>query len=208
MFVLGGDFTSGPGFLTAELFTVMIPLVMLSLGIGMGAGATAGEEQEHTIDLLLANPLSRRRVVVEKFLAVLAALAAVGAMLCGVLWVGASMLDMGIGIGRLAAATAGAVLLGAAFAAVALAVGCTTGRKPVAVGVAVSLALAGFLVNSLAPMVEAFQPWRKLTLFYQYIGADPLRHGLPAGHAAVLAAVTLAAAAAAVAGFARRDLGT
>ena len=50
----------------------MVPLLLLIAAIGAGARATAGEEERGTLDLLLANPISRRRLVLEK----LAALAA------------------------------------------------------------------------------------------------------------------------------------
>jgi ABC-2 type transport system permease protein len=200
------DFTSAAGFLTAELFSLMVPLVLVVLGVSFGAGATAGEEERKTIDLLLANPIPRWRVVAEKLLALVTALIGAGAVLLGALWAGVALLDMGIGVDRLAAGVAGAVLLGLCLGTLALAVGCATGRRGLAAGTAAAVALAGWLVNSLAPMVEALQPWRKLTLFYQYLGHDPLRTGFDLGAAAVLVAVAVVLALAALAAFDRRDL--
>jgi ABC-2 type transport system permease protein len=202
------DFTSGAGFLNAELFSLTVPLVLVVLGISFGAGATAGEEERKTIDLLLANPLPRWRVVAEKLLALVVALVAIGAVLLATLCTGVALLGMGVGIDRLAAGVAGAVLLGLCLGTLAMAVGCATGRRGLAAGVAAAVALAGWLVNSLAPMVEGLAPWRKLTLFYQYLGHDPLRTGLDLGNAAVLVAVAVLLALAALAAFDRRDLAT
>jgi ABC-2 type transport system permease protein len=115
---------------------------------------------------------------------------------------------MGIGLGRLLAATAGAVLLGLCFGGVALAVGCATGRRALAAAAAAGLAIAGFLVNSLSALAEALKPWRPLTLFYQYASNDPLRNGLDGANAAVLLAFAAVMALAALAAFQRRDLAT
>ena len=202
------DFTTGAGFLTAELFSLVVPLVMVTIGIGFGARATAGEEERKTIDLLLANPLPRRRLVTDNLLALAAALAVVGLVLAAVLWAGTTMLDMGVGLGGVAAATGSAALLGLAFGTIALAVGCATGRRALAAAVAAALALAGWLVDSLAPLVAALEPWRKLTLFYQYLEHDPLRNGFDPANAAVLVAVAAVMALVATVAFQRRDLAT
>jgi ABC-2 type transport system permease protein len=56
-------------------------------------------------------------------------------------------------------------------------------------------------------MVASLQPYRKLSLLYYYIGADPLRNGLNVGHAAVLAGVSALLLAVAMVVFQRRDVG-
>ncbi len=65
------DYTSAVGYLNSELFSFMVPLLLLIAAIGAGARATAGEEERGTLDLLLANPISRRRLVLDKLAALL-----------------------------------------------------------------------------------------------------------------------------------------
>jgi len=60
----------------------------------------------------------------------------------------------------------------------------------------------------LAPLVEALEPWRKLSLFYQYLEHDPLRNGFDPANAAVLVAVAAVMALVATVAFQRRDLAT
>ncbi|MGZ4410309.1 MAG: ABC transporter permease subunit, partial [Gaiellaceae bacterium] len=50
------DYVSGAGYLGSELFSLMIPLLLLVAAIGAGSRAIAGEEESGTLDLLLANP--------------------------------------------------------------------------------------------------------------------------------------------------------
>ena len=139
------DFTSGAGFIQAELYSLVVPLVLIALAISFGAGATAGEEEHKTVDLLLATPVTRGRVVVHKLLALVTGSVLVGLALTAMLWVGSMFQDMGIGLDRLLAATASAVLLGLCFGGVALAVGCASGRRALAAAAAAGLAIAGFL---------------------------------------------------------------
>jgi ABC-2 type transport system permease protein len=202
------DFTSGAGFMQAELFSLLVPLALIALAVSFGAGATAGEEERKTVDLLLAAPVTRGRVVVEKFLALVTGTVLVGLALVAALWAGSAVQDMSIGVDRLVAATASAVLLGLCFGGVALAVGCATGRRAWAAAAAAGLAIAGFLVNSLSSMAEGLERWRPLTLFYQYASNDPLRNGLDLGDAAVMLAVATVRGLAALIAFQRRDLAT
>jgi beta-exotoxin I transport system permease protein len=200
------DFTSGAGFINAELFSLMVPLLLLALGIAFGAAATAGEEERKTIDLLLANPIPRRRVVVEKLVAIIAVLAVLAGIAWATLSVGAAVLDMGVGPGALAAVTASALLLGICFATVAVAVGAATGRRAVAAAVASALAAGAYLLNALSPLVAGLKPWRWASLFYHYIGYDPLRQGLALDHVLVLVGVGVLMTAVAAVAFERRDL--
>ena len=202
-----GDFTTGPGYLTAEMFGFVVPLVLLSVGISFGSGATAGEEERRTADLLLANPLSRTRLVLEKAGAMWAALGLVGAVLALVLWAGAALLDMGVAASGVLAASAGAVLLGALYGAVALAVGCASGRRWLGAGVATALAMGAYLLNSLAPLVEGLDRWRGLSPFDWYAGGEQLT-GVQPGGLGLLLVVAGAATGLAVVAFNRRDIGT
>jgi ABC-2 type transport system permease protein len=200
------DYTSGAGYLGSELFSFMVPLLLLVAAIGVGARATAGEEERGTLDLLLANPLSRRRLVLEKAGALAAELALLGAVLWLSLLAGVEAVSMDVSAAHLAAATASATLLAFAFGAIALLVGALTGRRGAATGLTAAGAVLAYLVSSLATLVGFLEPAREASPFYHYAASDPLRHGLALGHVAFLVILGLAAVAAAVAAFERRDL--
>ena len=200
------DYSSAAGYLGIELFSLMVPLLLLVAAIGNGAGAIAGEEERGTLSLL-ANPVSRRRVVLEKAFALVLELAAIGLVLWLALWVGAVVVGMDISVGHLAAATVGAVLLAIAYGQIAILVGAATGRRSLAIGVTAAAGVAGYLLNGLAPLVDALDVPQKLSPFYHYAVGDPLRHGL-SWHMLVLVGIALAAIALAPAAFSRRDVAT
>jgi ABC-2 type transport system permease protein len=200
------DYTSGAGYLGSELFSFMVPLLLLVAAIGAGARAIAGEEEQGTLDLLLANPISRSRLVLEKLGALVVELAVLAIVLLVALAVGTRLADMGIGIGRLASATFDATLLALLYGVLALLIGCGSGRRGAAIAVPTALAVAAYLVNALAALVNALEPAQKASPFYHYVAGDPLRHGLALDHTAFLAAAVVVLAALAPVALTRRDL--
>lgn len=200
------DYGSAAGYLGSELFSFMVPLLFLVAAIGAGARAIAGEEERGTLDLLLANPLSRNRLVLEKLAALVVELAFLGAVLWLSLAIGTALTAMEIGLTNLAAATFAAALLALLFGVLAVLVGSATGRRGLALAVPAAAAVAAYLVNALAAIVGALEPVRPLSPFYHYAAGDPLRHGLTLDHTMALVIVTAVLAAIALPVFSRRDL--
>ena len=204
----GGDFdwASPTGYLGRELFSFMVPLLLLVAAIGGGASSIAGEEERGTLDLLLAHPVSRLRVALEKLAAMVIEVAGLGLVFLIALWIGARAVTMHVAAVNLASATLNAVLLAVAFGAVAFMLGATFGRRAVATGVTSAAAVGAYLVNALAPLVDALTGIQKASPFYQYAAGDPLRHGFQPVHALLLLALAVAASLIALVGFSRRDL--
>lgn len=202
----GSDLSTPAGYLNIELFTFMLPLIVMAITIAIGAAATAGEEERGTLKLLLANPVPRWRIVVEKA----AGAAALAAVLCAGVWVSlaaaARLIDVDIALERVAAALASVWLLACAIGAVAMLVGALTGRRTLSIAAALGVAILGFFLNALAPLSDVLEPWRAFSPHYHYIGYDPLRNGLVLEHALILAAISVVVVALAAFAFERRDL--
>lgn len=202
------DIASGPGYLRAQLFGLMLPLLVLVFAIARGADLVAGEEERGALDLTLALPVSRRRVVLEKAAGLGGLVLLLGLVMWLVLTPADLLFGMGIGAGRVAAAVLMVVLLGWAGGALALAAGCARGRKGMALAVAAGVMVASYLLTGLARLVSGLAPARPLSLFHHYGGGDALVEGLDPVGALVLLAVTGGLVALAAWGFERRDVGT
>jgi ABC-2 type transport system permease protein len=200
------DFTSAAGYLGTELFSFVVPLLLLIAAVAAGSNAIAGEEERGTLELLLSLPVSRRRVTLEKLAALATESVALGLVLWLGLWIGAKIAGMHISAAHLAAATASAVALAVAYGAIALLVGCATGRRGLAIAVSAAAAVAAYLVDSLAPLAHAANTLRPLSPFYHYGGVEALRHGLEPLHLLVLLGIAVVATAGAVVAVERRDL--
>lgn len=201
------DITSPDGYLNSQLFSLLVPILLLIFSINLGSGYIAGEEGRGTLDLLLSNPITRTRVLAQKLAAMVVATAALGVVLWLSIVIGALMVDMDIRALRVLEACVSGVLLGTAFGAVALALGAATGKRGIAIGVSGAVALVAYLINSMAPLVEGLEQAVKVSPFHYYIGADPLANGLDPVHVAVLVLVTTALSLFANYAFNRRDLG-
>lgn len=201
-----GEFLTAEGFLHGELYSAMLPIIFLIFTIMRGAAATAGEEQGGTMDLVLSVPISRSRVVVDKFLAMVALTAGLALSLVVVELIGNLLVDMGLSIEGIIAVNLGVVLLALLFGALAMAIGSWTGRRTIAAGAAAGAAVAAFFINGLAPLVPALETPQKFSPFYWFLDSKPLSNGFAWGQLVLLTGVTLVLFSVAVWAFRRRDI--
>lgn len=203
------DISTPAGYLQTELFSLMLPGLVLIYAILLGTGAVAGEEERHTLDLLLANPVTRTRFVLEKAGGVALLLFGVTLVLWLGLWIGAQAVDMTIGAGKLLAATLGAGLLALLFGSLGLALGAVTGYRARSAGIAAAVAVVSYVVDVFGTVVGWLEPLRPISPFYHATGTNPLTSGFDAarfGHIALLLAIAAGLALYAAWSFNRRDL--
>jgi ABC-2 type transport system permease protein len=200
------DITSPVGYLWSQVFALMAPLLLLIFSIGAGAFAVAGEEERGTLDLLLAQPVRRRDYVLERFLALGTLVLQLTLVVLFTVAIGSALVDLEIGFDKLVAASASVGLLALLFGTVALAVGSVRPGRVPAIAVASGLAVVSWLLDGLAQVVDALEPWRPLSPYYQALGHNPLREGVPLGGWAILIGLTALFAVVAAAALERRDL--
>ncbi len=200
------DYVSGAGYLGSELFSLMVPLLFVIAAVSSGAGAIAGEEERGTLELLLSQPVTRRRIALAKLLSTTTEVALLAAVLAVSLSIGARIFGLDVSSWNILAASMTAGALALTFGAVAFLVGAATGKKAVAIGLAAAAAVAAYLVNALASLVSALEPLQKVSPFYHYAAGDPLRQGLAASHLLFLLTFAVIAAAAGIVAFDRRDI--
>jgi ABC-2 type transport system permease protein len=202
----GGDMSTPKGWYQIETFGLMAPISVMVVAIAIGAGALAGEEARRTMGLLLANPIRRSRIVLEKSWAMVLYAAAMGFVTFAGVALGSVLGGLGMDIGNIAATCLLQTLIGLAFGALALALSAGTGRTTVAIFGAVGAALGFHLLNSLAQINEAVAAWARFSPFHYYLGSDPLSNGMDWGHGALLAALAASLIVLSVVLFHRRDI--
>lgn len=202
-----GEFDA-TGFLKGELFSFMLPILLLVFAIGRGADTIAGEEERGTMEVLLTHPVPRRRILLEKAAAIGIGLAILCAVILVALLLGTFAIGMDVAPGRIAGMVLMLFLVALFFGALALALGALRPRRGVALGIAAAVGVAGFLVQTISRIVERVEAIRWISPFHYYNGANPLVEGVDWVHALVLLVATLALVALAAWGFERRDVGT
>lgn len=202
----GADYSRPAGFYHGEIFSILAPVAVAVVAIGMAARALAGEERERTMGLLLANPLSRARVVLGKAIAM--ALMVVGA--CGVTFLGVVAGDLLGGTDLVYSNVAAISIHLAAFSvlmgAVALFAGALTGVSRIAVATGTIVLTVSYAVASFLPLSETWGGWAKASPFYYYASHMPLDNGFAWGYLGVLAAASAVFVGLSVWAFQRRDL--
>jgi ABC-2 type transport system permease protein len=200
------DFGNAVTYLNGELFSFMTPLFVMIFAIALAAAQIAGEEENGTLSLLLAYPVSRTRLLLQKYAVLVAGTVA----LCAAHLATMAIANMAIGLdmptGDLIGAHVSLLLLGLAVGTVAFATGAATGKRGLTIAVGAAVGIVAYLLNIVAQLVESLFWIRRLSLFYYYGGAEPLRLGLRPAYAAVLLAVTVGAALVAWFSFERRDV--
>jgi ABC-2 type transport system permease protein len=101
--------TTGTGFLNAELFTLMLPLLFVIFGILRGARGLAGEEEAGTLDLLLVTPLSTTGLLLGEALALTVSLLTLGAAVVVATALGSDVFDLQVSLASAAAGAAACV---------------------------------------------------------------------------------------------------
>jgi len=207
MFAMSGaDMSTPTGYVQIELLSFMGPMLLLIYTITAGSGAIAGEEDRHTLDLLLANPVGRTRIVLEKLAAMAAGTALLAAVTAVALLAEGATAGMDLPAGNVMAAMAHMGLLALVFGSLALAIGAGTGHASASRAVPAIVAVVAYVINGLGPIVSWLGPIQRYSPFYQYAGHDPLRNGLSVPAVLVALATVAVLAGIAVAAFRRRDV--
>jgi ABC-2 type transport system permease protein len=202
----GGDIATPEGWFQVEIFGMMAPIAVMVVTVLIGARALAGEEEKRTMGLLLANPIPRSTVVLEKVITMVVYAFAVGLAIFAGVALGSVLGGLGLSVSNIAATCLLMTLVGLAFGALALLVGAASGRVKVAVFTSVGAGIALHVLNALLPLNDSLIGYAKWSPFYYYLSSDPLNNGMHWGHGAVLAGLALLLTAMAVVLFERRDL--
>lgn len=199
-------YTTGPGFLDTELFSLTVPLLLIGVGVTFAAAATAGEEERGTADLLWSLPLRRSTGLLAKAAAMAAAIAVPALLVAIGVLVGAGPAGLEVEWGNVVAAAAMNAALALVFGGIGILVGAATGSRAAAMGTAVAAAIAAFLLEALAPLADWLEPWRWLSPFAWASRESPIIAGMDWPMVGVLIGVTALLVAASLPVFARHDI--
>ena len=105
------DMLSPAGYLQATVFSLIGPLLVLMCAVTLAAGTIATPEEDGGMELLLANPLSRKAFASQRLLAAATVITLVAAVPWILLSILVPTIGMDVPLGNVAAASAGLVVL-------------------------------------------------------------------------------------------------
>ncbi|HEX5370830.1 MAG TPA: ABC transporter permease subunit [Dehalococcoidia bacterium] len=200
------DYGTPQGFLSGELLS-WAPLVLVVFAVMGGTSALAGEEANGTMDLLLAQPISRVRLALEKLVALLVATLAICAIIYAGFLISVPFVDINIGLDDLLAGTLNLVPLVLLFESFSMWAGVALPSRGVATGLSVAVAVASYFFYYLGNLVDALHPLRWTSVFYHYHGTEVLSDGINWAGVLLLCSLYVLFAVWALYLFQQRDIG-
>ena len=193
------------GYLSARYFG-WVDVLLIVYAVIQGTGAIAGEESGGTMDLLLAQPITRRDVVLQK----VAATVIGGALIIAIGWLGFALsipfVRIDVSLADTAIASANMFPITLLFFALSLCAGAVAPSRGVASAIAIGLATAWYFISILANGVESLHNLRYATPFYYYGSGASLVHGIDWWHVGLLLGASAALLALTIHAFGRRDV--
>ena len=168
--LLGGstDFFSPIGYINSQIYFIMLPLLLGIVAIGQGSSIVAKEEQDKTIEGLLARPVSRSKLLLSKAFSAIAILTIITAVSHLAIVIVASIVSLDVSIYAMTQATFVCYLMCLSFGSVAFLLTATGKAKGASVGVATFIAFGGYIIASLAGTVSWLSAPSKLFPFNYY----------------------------------------
>lgn len=202
------DFFSPIGYLNSQVFFLMLPLLLTMLAVALGASLIAREEQDGTLETLLARPVSRSGLLTGKVVAGTLILAVVSAVAAVTVVVSAHLFDLdAVPSSAIALATFNSFLLAYATGAVAFLLAATGRARSAAIGIAAFIGFAGYIIESLAGTVHWLSGPSKALPFHYFQSEAILRQTYHWIDALFFVAVIAACGILSYIAFRRRDLG-
>lgn len=195
---------SAEQYLSAELFSLILPFALAIFALRAVAAAIAGAQERGHLDVLLSAPISRRKLVIATFAAIAVELAVILAAAWALTCLGSLAAGADLDAGLAAAGYANVWPLAIFSAGVAMLVTGVSQHAGTVTGVASGVIVAMYVLDLLARLSDSVEPFRWLSAFNYYgtaavDGIDPL----------AFAGLTIAGLMLAAAGtilFDRRDL--
>jgi len=189
------------GFIGIQWFSTLV--LLLSIYAIVQASGWAADDQEGRLELIVAQPVSRTRVVIERLGALLVAGAVVAGLSSVALVLGASVADIPIDVQHVALGTGLAVAVVFAFGGLGAA---GVGWRPrMTVTLLGAVAVTSYFVQTLAPLFD-WPGWVSDLSIYALYG-DPVSGTVDFVRSCALVGIGVVGSLVALAAMSRRDIG-
>ncbi len=202
----GADMATASGYLTGEMYSIVVPFTVMFVAASSAARAFGGEMENETIGLVLSTPTRRTRLATDKVLAMVIHVIVAAGLVGLLVWIGVAVSGIDVSAANVVAISLMLSLLAILVGGVSMVVSIVSGRGVLAILVAMLVAIAMYAWSSFVPMADAISELAWLSPWHHYIGTDPLGSGVDWGSAALLAMLAVLPLVAGVYLFKRRDI--
>lgn len=205
-----GDMThaSTPeGWLSLELFPLFVPVSLAIIGIMFGANLIGREEEDGTLELLLASQKSRLQVAGQKFLTLVDLLFIPSAILFLAIALGSVMFNFHPNMWNVLAACVSGWLLGLTYGSVSFAAQGLTGRRGLAIALGSMVFGATYALTIVTRLLEDWKSYEVYSPMHYYNIPGSLVDGVDWASMGVLLLIVVIFSVVGLIGFRHRDTG-
>lgn len=194
-------------YLASQLFDIRLPLVAGIMAIILGQSLSTAEEERGELRTLLSLPVSRVRLLLEKWLAlvVITGLTVTG-LYVGIVVTMPFVEGATIDVNDLLSLLGTTWLLMITFGTIAFGVGTITGEKGAANLISILAIIGSFILSTFGQAVEWLEGIEWLSLIHYFPATDIVKYGVSWPDIAVLSGVTVVLLVASIIVFRRRDI--
>ena len=201
------DISSPVGYLNSQVYYLTLPLLQIIMAIGLGSSLLAHDEQNHTLELLLARPVSRVKLLTAKALSGVGLVVVVGIVSSIItLWL-AKIVSLQISDMHLLLASFYCTLFSLSFGVIAFtltAVSTLTRRLSIAVAVVISF--GSYLLATLSSLSHYIETPAKFLPYHYYNPTQILEGHVVTGLNIYLVGILILGCVVSWLGFRRRDI--
>jgi ABC-2 type transport system permease protein len=204
----GSDFFSPIGYLSSQIYFILLPLMIIIMVITLASSLMKRDESDLTVELVLSRPVSRTQVLFGKALAGIVIVAVTGIVSYGVMVACVAIAGLSINQNDLFLTHALSFLFAGSFGAIAFAlIAFSRFTRGIASVVAILLSLGGYVVSSLSGFVNGLQPVAKALPYHYFNTVDLLSGTVDRGLIIYLVGIYIVAGIVMWIGYVRRDIG-
>lgn len=208
MFFGGTDFFSPVGYLSSQIYYIMLPILLIIMVTTLASSLMNRDENDATIELVLARPISRSALLCAKALAALTILSLVGILTYGVTVASVNIAGITIDQGNLLLTHALSFGFALSFGAISFALmAWSQVTRKIATVIAIVASFGSYIVSSLAGFVDWLELPAKLMPYHYFDTAALLGGHIATGLIVYLIGIFIASTALAAFGYSRRDIG-
>ncbi len=195
------------GWLNSQLYFVTLPILFLIMSIGLGSSILLTDEKEHTLELVLARPISRTKLLLSKLISYLIIIAIPWLISSMVTSLTTVIIHLSISQLHLIIADIWLLLFILVYGLVGFAISTVLPKtKRLGASIATMLAFLGYLLTSLANLNHYMLDLAKLFPWYYFSPSDLLAGNINTGLSIYLLGLSVITLLISFIGFNRRDL--
>jgi ABC-2 type transport system permease protein len=195
-----------PSYIGSQLFEVRVPILVSILVIILSVSLTVAEEEKGQLRTLTALPLSRTRIVLQKWLAIVCICFVTTTAIIGGIEIGLVVIKESLDWQVLLRLGAMTWLLAVCLATIVFGIGLATGKRGLTMAVGVLVAAGSFILTTFTKSVDWLQPYERFSILHYYPATDIAKVGIDRLDIAVYGAIIIIFLVIGVVGFRRRDI--